>query len=278
MNQNNPQLDRLEKIISLVDETYVKPEEVVTMFETVVKAIQDTRVGLEQKISVGDESLANECEKIHYELKDMELRVENMITQAKQSGMADIKALASRLNDDIGRVRSLIPTLPDLSYIDRELSRIEAKIPKLPKPVELDNGEQIVNKINSLPTSDNKFKIDASHIKNLPVQNQNGQIHTSGSGIREIIAGSNITVDMTNLQYPVISSTGGGGGGSGYQTPIGTVNGSNTSFTFATAPNVIVVDFVIMRKTESVSGTTNWTGTTTVSMTTAPTDHIYAIG
>lgn len=98
----------------------------------------------------------------------------------------------------------------------------------------------------------------------------------SGGGVSSIVAGTNITISPTNgLGAVTINST---GGGSGYQVATGTVNGSNTSFTFASAPNVIVADFVIMRNTETVSGTTNWSGTTSVTMAVAPTDHIYAIG
>jgi len=97
------------------------------------------------------------------------------------------------------------------------------------------------------------------------------------SGVSSIVAGTNVTISPVGGTGAVtINAT--GSGGSGDQVATGTVNGSNTSFTFATAPSVIVADFVIMRKTESVSGTTNWSGTTTVTMTTAPTDHIYAIG
>ena len=68
-----------------------------------------------------------------------------------------------------------------------------------------------------------------------------------------------------------------GGSGSGYQLPTGTVNGSNQTFTFATAPNAIVVDGATLQKTEQ-TGTVNWTGTTTVIMTIPPVNSIFAIG
>lgn len=68
-----------------------------------------------------------------------------------------------------------------------------------------DTAEQVRDKLSSL---EGEERLDAKHIKNLP-KNIVGGV----SGIKEIIAGTNITVDNSNLGYPVISSTGGGGGG-----------------------------------------------------------------
>ncbi len=62
-----------------------------------------------------------------------------------------------------------------------------------------------------------------------------------------------------------------------FQQPSGTVNGSNTSFVFSTAPNIISVDGITMNKVSS-DGTVNWTGTTTVSLTIAPIFDIFAYG
>ncbi len=64
------------------------------------------------------------------------------------------------------------------------------------------------------------------------------------------------------------------GGLADFQTPTGTVNGSNTSFTYSAAPNVIVVDGVEKRKT-SADGTSNWSGTTSVTLTIAPNFNIF---
>lgn len=65
--------------------------------------------------------------------------------------------------------------------------------------------------------------------------------------------------------------------GLGFLAATGTVNGSNTSFTFASAPRVIVVDNVPRQKTSS-DGTVNWTGTTSVTLAIAPNFDIYGMG
>lgn len=64
---------------------------------------------------------------------------------------------------------------------------------------------------------------------------------------------------------------------SSYQQPTGTVDGSNTSFTFSVAPNVIVVDGVTLKKTSS-DGTVNWTGTTAVTLSFAPNFDVFSFG
>jgi hypothetical protein len=90
------------------------------------------------------------------------------------------------------------------SIIQRVLTQI--KLPEY-KDTVLDTGKEIVEKINELEIKP-ELQIDASHIKNLPTGNFYG-----GSGVKELVPGSNVTIDNSNPGYPVISSSGGGGGG-----------------------------------------------------------------
>lgn len=84
-------------------------------------------------------------------------------------------------------------------------------------------------------------------------------------------AGTGVTITNSGGKK-IINAT-----GSAFQAPSsGVVDGSNKTFVFATAPNVIVVDQGrAMRKTSS-DGTANWTGTTTVILTIAPNNDVYA--
>ncbi len=63
---------------------------------------------------------------------------------------------------------------------------------------------------------------------------------------------------------------------SGYQVPTGTVNGSNQTFIFTSAPNAIVVDGITLNKVQS-DGTVSWTGTTTVILSVAPNNNIFSV-
>lgn len=89
---------------------------------------------------------------------------------------------------------------------------------------------------------------------------------TQRTNLNFVGAGVTVTDDAGNNATVVTIST---SAGAGYQTATGTVDGSNTIFTFAVAPNAIMVDNVILRKTSSDS-TVNWTGTTTITLSVAP--------
>jgi hypothetical protein len=87
-------------------------------------------------------------------------------------------------------------------------------------------------------------------------------------------AGVTVTDDSGNDATIVTIST---SAGAGYQAVTGgSVNGSNTVFTWAVAPNAISVDGIILRKTAS-DGTTNWTGTTSTTLSVAPNFDIFGV-
>lgn len=66
-------------------------------------------------------------------------------------------------------------------------------------------------------------------------------------------------------------------GSASFQQPSsGVINGSNQVFVWATAPNVIIVDGGRAMQKSSSDGTVNWTGTTTVTLTIAPTFDIFS--
>ncbi len=77
------------------------------------------------------------------------------------------------------------------------------------------------------------------------------------------------------ITHRLLVDTGGASSG-GYQLPTGTVNGSNQTFTFTTAPSAIVVDGLTINKVQS-DGTVNWTGTTVVILAVAPNFNIFGI-
>lgn len=80
---------------------------------------------------------------------------------------------------------------------------IEGKAGKDGSP---DTGDQIVDKINN-----SNSQIDASKIKNLP-QNKPYIVGGGSMGIAELVAGTGISIDNSNIRYPVITSTGSGSG------------------------------------------------------------------
>lgn len=75
-----------------------------------------------------------------------------------------------------------------------------------------DTGEEIVSKINALEIAPRK-QIDAAHIKNLDdhIQNRIQFIGSGYSGIKDLIAGSGISISKDGNNIATISASGGGG-------------------------------------------------------------------
>lgn len=68
-----------------------------------------------------------------------------------------------------------------------------------------------------------------------------------------------------------------GSGNGGYQQATsGVIDGSNQTYTWATAPNALCVDNRVIQKV-SLDGTVNWTGTTTTILTIAPNFDLFAV-
>ncbi len=93
---------------------------------------------------------------------------------------------------------------------------------------------------------------------------------THGISFATLTAGSGISITNGHGTITITSTA-----GAGVLIPTGTVNGSNTTFVFTTAPNIIVLDNGNMMNKVSSDGTVNWTGTTTVVLTQAPNFNIY---
>ena len=125
----------------------------------------------------------------------------------------------------------------------------------------LDDGSKAIAPI-SINSSTGRLKVSA--------------ILSGSFGVSQIIAGTNITISPTSGAGTVTINATGGGSSSGFQLPLsGSVDGTNQTFTWATAPNAITVDGVSLQKTEQ-GGTHNWTGTTTTVLLLAPNQSIFA--
>lgn len=93
-----------------------------------------------------------------------------------------------------------------------------------------------------------------------------------GGGLSTVVHDATLTGNGTTTSPLSVVS----GGGTGYQVAVGTVNGVNTSFTFAVAPHVISRDGIVMQKVQS-DGTINWTGTTNVTLAVAPNFDVFGL-
>lgn len=170
---------------------------------------------------------------------------------------------------------------PDIQELaDLVLSMIPA--PVIPKAPIVDH-ERLADLMVDKIAKDKKFKIE--HVAGLTEEVASYRSQLAGKvygrdtwargGGDTVAAGTNITFTKDSNGNKVINAS--GGGSSGYQVPTsGLIDGSNRTFGWATAPNVIVLDNGNAMNKESADGTVNWTGTTTTVLTQAPNFNIYA--
>lgn len=167
-----------------------------------------------------------------------------------------------------------------LRYLDK---RIKSEVQTKEAQTELNQEdiiEQVVTELEKRDTVINTKKIEGrfAEIRNQIAQKSEAYNPPAGSkrgGGDTVVAGTGVTITNTRNGNKQISAS----GGAGFQAPTsGAVDGSNTIFVWATAPNVIVVDGGRSMQRVSSDGTVNWTvvGTTT-TLTIAPNFDIYAV-
>ncbi len=117
-----------------------------------------------------------------------------------------------------------------------------------------------------------KNRLATTDIVNFPKKLNMSDQRWHGGGLSIVSHDATLTGNGTpSSPLSVVSS-----GSSGYQVPIGVVDGMNTVFTWVTAPNAIVVDGQTINAIQS-DGTVNWTGTTVTTLLIAPNFNIFSV-
>jgi len=207
---NDQTLEKLNKLFSLIKEDTLTPKEVEQFLVMVLEVVKKSKAEFE---SLSKENLAIISESVEY-IKQLGNTLDTDLSKKSATLLKKIEDKLTLVDKKISAIKSIKVKdgkdgLDGRDGKDADEDFIVKKVlEQIPETEEIE-GEDIVEKINKLPLEEDK-KIDASHIKNLPKQT----IYGGTSGVKEIIAGSNMAVDNSNPQYPVVSSTGGGGGGS----------------------------------------------------------------
>lgn len=250
-------------------------EEVVKMFLNVVEELKnfiDNHI-----VEVKNEVYSN-LGRSTQTFSEFEGRTRKIIDGAEGTSLSKIKEISQTLislSKEIKRIEAIIPKMPNLDQIEGKLSQLEKK----------DFGKGIIEKINKETEQTRKRfgELEGRIILN-------GKKAT-GSGSRPIRVynnGTEVSQNVLELNFTnpsSISTTGKVGrrvnittGGGSIAASSGVVNGVNQTFVFLNAPNLLCVDGVVKRKTQSDGVTANWTGTTTIVLTIAPVFDIFAIG
>lgn len=262
----------LQQLLKVFDTSkIVTPEDIQAVLAGIVTILTNNKKSVDalnaSNKSVVDQALAfvkdqlakqqkESTDALNQSAKTTQVKLDQTLAQAQQL-VADAKAAMPQDGKNADPA--------DVVHLVME----QIKLPEQ-KDVILDDGEAIVAKINQNPTDDDDCKIDASHIKNLPVGRNGAMLH---GGFRNLtvydestiltkaaqfikFAGAGVQATLSNGMV-VVTITGSAGNESNGEvlTPV-----DSSHFTFAHAPATGGVRNVWRRETgQLLTPTTDYT-------------------
>lgn len=183
--ENLKQLEKISKILNT--DNIITSKEIEQVLEGIVGILANNKKGVEELNQETKDKVESMLAYLEEEHQKMVKQMEDYTGEHGKKMTAEMENMVERCEILLQEVRSIMPKdgepgkdADEEAVVEKVLSRI--KLPEYKETV-LDNGEQIVDKINDLPTDDEDKKIDVSHIKGLKKFVQENQTKIIGGGI-----------------------------------------------------------------------------------------------
>lgn len=274
MATDEEKLKRLEDILKVANTDLASTKEVAQAIKKVLDTLKDLKEQLNTDIETkaGKDELTASIDALIPTFDDKVGSLERQVSEVRLATQNDIKGATAALTEAIESLRDTIPEvppLPDLTPYDQKLAELEQRIPSLAPDqlrdlLETLQGEQRL-RVDAL---DGFEEIKKEIKKDTQVRVIGGragiQLYVDGGkkGLAQylnLIAGSGVTLsyNRSNGRNDVTINSSGAGGFT-VLPATGTVDDSNTTFTFASAPTLVVVNGTAYRhgKGVTISGTT----------------------
>lgn len=164
-NMKNEKMEKLNKLLEMLQNDTVTPKELEKFLVMVLDVIKKSKDNLE---SISQENLNTIKESISY-IEERHSEVLRDVSKETKAVKDELASKIKELNIVLTEVKKLKDGIDGLDGKDADeeiiVEKVLAKIPK--SELQVIEGEDIVNKINSLPTNDEDLKIQATHIKGL---------------------------------------------------------------------------------------------------------------
>lgn len=246
---NEKKLRRLEALLDTFDEGAVQPDELIRAIDAVMAVIDQNGKTLVDTIVKNKALSDSDISQLKADIKAAQASLKALVSEVKANADTSLSSVKTALLNEIKRVESAIPVLPPETDLSEVFAHIEDMRGGMSKLSELILGENVRNSLEVLQGED---RLDKSAIRGLDDYEEVAQLareKSSGakgwaSSIAEIRAGSGISVDRTDLRRPIISVTATPSSLT-VETPTGTVDASNASFTVTAEPLWVVSDGII---------------------------------
>lgn len=249
MTPEEKKLEKLKKLLEVANEDYATPDDLIALSEGILGIINTEKERVNK--SIAETANAKELQKVASLLNEKEKSLKYLISELGRSYSDNDEIISNKFAKEIKRLERKIPSRVDLTEIYNAIDSLKQGINNFPTELTI-NNEAVRDGLELFTEEDEKLSIDAiGYLREILNKLESGTSikgskYSDGIGlvIRQLRAGTGITIDDTNQEYPIISADGGGGSGSGVTvtTPTGTVNGSNVTFTSSVVAKWIDTD------------------------------------
>ena len=200
------QLEKLNKLVELLDTDHASTDEVAMAFEAVLGVIKQLKDQIDQEMRQNKGEMDDLFTGVVAELKKLENRITRTSDQLEAKMGVDNESIRKQLLSEVNALRDLIPQLPDLTYLENRIDAVESLIPKIPDEL---SAEQVRDKLETLKKEN---RLDSSSIKGLEALVKETKTVISGGLTRAKTdslytkfheGGSNLTVSATAPSNPI---------------------------------------------------------------------------
>ena len=192
-------LEKLQNLMKLLQQDTITPKEVEMFLTLVLTTIKDAKSSFENLSKEDRSHMKQVLDYIEKEHSNLIKKVESKSAKAEKLFEAKLK----EVEDYLKEVKSIeLKDGIDGKDGERGSDGIDGKDGKDGSP---DTGKDIVFKINELPEND-EFKIDASHIKNLP-ESKGGRLGSTARNLWQLQDVNKDVLNATNQQVLTYNST-----------------------------------------------------------------------
>lgn len=256
--------EKLKDLLKLLQHDTITPKQIEEFLVKVLKFVKDSRDSFD---TLSKENLQK--------MEDALARIESESSKTLDNLSQNTQKTVQEFSDRLTELKSLIKNVRTIKPINGRdgldgLDGLQGKQGIKGKDGSPDTREQIIEKIN-LGTNDS-LKISADQIDGfaelkglVDVATSNQSRYPRGRVIRSVVGGTNVTVDNTDPNNPIINVT---GSGSGTVTSIASADGSITVVNPTTTVDLTVVKAPKLSIARNINGVA-FDGTANITVTAA---------